>query len=106
MPQKVVVIVLLPDYTAIARPDKVYIRKKDLEEICWMCPQGEVEIRFEKESPFISSRFIAPEGGAVLSGAPHLHQDAREKAYKYSIIGRIAGERREFKGDPEVIVQD
>lgn len=106
MPQKIVTIVLLPDFTAIARPDPVHIKKRDLEEICWICPQGEVEIRFDKESPFVSSKFIVPEGGAVLSGAAHLHHDAREKVYKYTVIGRIAGERREYKADPEVIVQD
>jgi hypothetical protein len=103
MPNKDVKVRLKADYVADSLPDVVYVSKKNQEGVTWYCEGGEASIEFEKESPFVSSVFIAPEGGSVSSGPVESGEPG--KSYKYRIIGRMRGDRRHYFGDPHVQVE-
>jgi len=83
-----------------AFPPCVYIKKREAQQVCWFSPQGEATINFNA-TPFASDRFVVPEKGSVATGIPTGH----DGTYKYSIIMRIKGDRREYVLDPEVIVE-
>jgi len=82
-------------------PARVTVFKKAQEEVSWYSPQGEASINFER-SPFPSDHLLCPLRGRVTSGPA----EAEPGEYKYSIIVRIEGDRREYVIDPTVIVED
>ena len=84
-------------------PDPIHVSKKDTGQVCWHCPQGEAEITFA-DSPFYSDKFVAPRSGSVCSGPVVNRKECGD--YKYSIIVRIPGDKRDYQVDPTVIVDD
>lgn len=102
MPQKDCKIRLKPDFNADSQPDVIYVSLKNQEEVCFRCDSGEASIEF-RDSPFASDVFVAPEGGAVLTGPVVCGEIGRR--YKFRIIGKRKGENRHWFGDPEVQVE-
>ena len=84
-----------------AHPDPVFVGKKGLEEVCWHSPQAEASINFNL-SPFTSDHFLIPRRGSVATGPAN----GGPGVFKYSIILRIPGDRREYVIDPEVEVEE
>jgi hypothetical protein len=82
-------------------PEDVIVSKKYQEGVDWYCPQGEASITF-KDTPFDSDHFISPRGGGVYSGNVRGHKGS----YKYTVVVRIPGDRRDYVKDPQVIVED
>jgi hypothetical protein len=97
------VTIIVNNGTVQTVPDPVHISKMDTGEVCWHCPQGEASINF-KDSPFHSDHFEVPRCGSVASG-PVTNEKGKGR-YKYSIIVRVPGDRREYVVDPEVDVDD
>jgi len=97
-----VIIILNPDATATARPNPVHVSKASHDEVRWLCPQGAATIQFIGESPFDDDHFELSFGGSVGSGI--VTRGVPERAYKYSIVGRMQGDRRTYVADPEVQV--
>ena len=79
----------------------VHVSKKGAEEVCWHSPQGEASINFTA-TPFGSDHFLVPRGGSLATGPA----SGVPGAYKYSIIVRIPGDRREYVIDPVVEVEE
>jgi len=102
MSAKQVIIILHPDFTASAEPHRVPVSKRALEEVCWRCPQGWARIQFIGGSPFESDFFMVPARGSVCSGP--VTNGVPGQVYKYSIVGKIAGQNRDYVADPEVEV--
>jgi hypothetical protein len=97
------VTIIVNNGIVIVVPDPVHIGKKDLGEVCWHSPQGEASINFA-DSPFYSDHFLVPRCGSCATGP--VANDKGKGDYKYSIIVRVPGDRREYVVDPTVIVED
>ncbi len=104
MPEKLVIIIFNANATASATPPLAHVSIKGHEEVRWISPQGEASIQFKGGSPFASDHFDLPEGGSVSTG-PATRSDVGH-IYKYSIVGHIRDDRRDYVADPEVILDE
>ncbi len=104
MPDKLVIIILNSDMTASAQPPRAHVSVMGHEEVRWICPQGEASIQFKGDSPFESDHFDLPQGGSVSTGLPTRGELGR--VYKYSVVGHMRGDRRDYVADPEVQVDN
>lgn len=69
-------------------PANIILKVSARQEAAWVCKTGTIEIRFipnPKESPFPTSSFRAPKGGAALSGVPD-RKTIRNTPYKYLVV--------------------
>ena len=84
---------------------KVHVSKtrNNGETVVWTCDDGDAEIVF-KDSPFRSKRFLVPLGGFVGSGLPV--KGVTGKEYKYDILVTRPGDNREYRLDPQVVVDN
>lgn len=105
MPWKDIIVIFNPDGTArVAPPDRCHVSKKNHEEICWTCPQGECTIEFVGDSPFEDNHYYIPHGGSACTGPPTCGEVGR--VYKYNIVGHMKNDRRNYVADPEVEVDN
>ncbi len=106
MPSKHVYIMVV-NGSVVVNPDPVHVSISQGESAVWHCPQGTASITFKgdpKGSPFLSDDFDVPAGGSCGSGPP-----ARGKVrehYKYSVTVTLPNDRRVYRVDPEVVVDN
>lgn len=87
-------------------PETVHVSLPRQESVVWRCDDGAATILFDKRegSPFRVQEFHSPAGGFVGSGAVVRGQPG--DTFGYTVIINRANDKRPYRKDPQVIVDN